>query len=145
MDAAEYGMISMIDDGIGEVLAALDASGLADCPEYEGMQGNSRVSLLDRPEGSLRDHVLVEEDEMFDLALLGQPLRMRTLVTEQARLTLYRGTDEGELYDLQSDPGELNNLFARRESRALRAHMLERLARLQMEYADSSPTPKYVA
>ncbi len=210
MAAAEYGMISMIDDGIGEVLAALDASGLAhdtviiftsdhgdmfgdhgmmlkasmhyeaclrvpllisspgrepgvcgslvstldlaqtvlglaDCPEYEGMQGNSLVSLLDRPEGSLRDHVLVEEDEMFDLALLGQPLRMRTLVTEQARLTLYRGTDEGELYDLQSDPGELNNLFARRESRALRAHMLERLARLQMEYADSSPTPKYMA
>jgi arylsulfatase A-like enzyme len=210
MAAAEYGMISMIDDGVGEVMAALDRSGqaddtiviftsdhgdmfgdhgmmlkasmhyegcirvplviaspgreagvcdslvstldiaqtvldLADCPEYEGMQGNSIVSLLERPEGSVRDHVLVEEDEMFDLALLGQGLRMRTLVTKEGRVTLYRGSEAGELYDLQSDRGEMNNLFAKRDGRALRAHMVERLARLQMEYADSSPVPSYMA
>lgn len=208
--AREYGMITMIDDGVGEILAALEGSGrahdtvviftsdhgdmfgdhgvllkaamhyegcvrvplaisapgrapgtcrslvssldlaqtvldLAGLPAYYGMQGASLAPLLDDPSGSVRDHALVEEDQMFDMLGVGQPLRMRTLVTEDARLTLYQGVDHGELFELGRDPDEMTNLFARPEARDLRVHLTERLARLLMEYADASPRPTFMA
>ena len=210
MAACEYGMISMIDDGVGRVLAALEASGRAEdtvvlftsdhgdmfgdhgmmlkasmhyegcirvplviaapgrepaaCSslvssldlaqtilelagegEYLGMQGTSLVPLLDDPSKRVRDHVLVEEDEMFDLIGNGQALRMRTLVTDAARISLYRGDDQGELFDLENDPAELHNLWNQKSARALRAEMSERLAHRLMEYADSSPRPEAMA
>ena len=58
---------------------------------------------------------------------------------------LYRGESEGELFDLQSDPSELHNLWNRKSARALRAEMSERLAHRLMEYADSSPRPEAMA
>ena len=210
MAAAEFGMIAMIDDGIGEVLAALERNGLADdtvvvftsdhgdmfgdhgmmlkasmhydgcirvpllisapgrapgctralassldlaqtvldladAPVYQGMQGVSLVPLLDDPDASVRDHVLVEEDQMFDLAGIGQGLRMRSLLTEEGRITLYRGAQHGELFDLQRDPGEMQNLFGRPEHRELQTELLERLARQLLEYADDSPRPTHMA
>ena len=210
MAATEYGMITMIDDGVGRVLSALEASGMAEdtillftsdhgdmfgdhgmmlkagmhyegCtrvpllisvpgkspgvssslvssldlaqtvldltgqPEYQGMQGTSLAPILDDPSARVRDHVLVEEDEMFDLAGVGDMLRMRTLITEEARLTLYRGSAEGELFELESDPQEMKNLYASSAGKALRAEMAERLARAQMDYADTSPKPTHMA
>jgi arylsulfatase A-like enzyme len=210
MAAAEYGMIAMIDDGVGQVLAALESSGLQKdtivlftsdhgdmfgdhglmlkagmhyeaCtrvpllisapgktpgvsralassldlaqtileltgqPEYLGMQGVSLAPLLDDPEARVRDHVLVEEDQMFDLAGIGDMLRMRTLITEEARFTVYRSSDEGELFDLEQDPDEMRNLYAEASGKALRSEMAERLARVQMQYADDSPRPTHMA
>jgi arylsulfatase A-like enzyme len=210
MAAAEYGAISMIDDGIGEVLATLERTGLAantvviftsdhgdmfgdhglmlksgmhyhgclrvplliarpgsrpgrtgalassldlaqtvlelaGAPTYHGMQGVSLAPLLDNPDQSVRDHVLIEEDQMFDIAGLGQQLRMRTLITEQHRLTLYQGSPDGELFDLARDPDELNNQFGAAGKRSERAMLAEQLARLQMEYADRSPRPTAMA
>ena len=103
------------------------------------------VPLLDDPSRRVRDHVLVEEDEMFDLIGNGQPLRMRTLVTDEARISLYRGDDQGELFDLENDPAELHNLWDQKSARGLRAEMSERLAHRLMEYADSSPRPEAMA
>ena len=210
MAAAEFGMIAMIDDGIGEVLAALERTGLADdtvvvftsdhgdmfgdhgmmlkasmhyegcirvpllvsapgraagrtsalassldlaqtvlelagAPVYHGMQGVSLVPLLDDPSATVRDHVLVEEDQMFDLAGVGQGLRMRTLVTEQGRITLYRGAQHAELFDLERDPGEMANLFGLPEGRDLQVALTEQLARHLLEYADDSPRPTHMA
>ncbi len=210
MAACEYGMVSMIDDGVGRILAALDTSGRADdtvvlftsdhgdmfgdhglmlkaamhyegcirvplvirspgrtpgvsrslassldiaqtllelagADEFLGMQGTSLVPLLDDPDATVRDHVLVEEDEMFDLVGNGQPLRMRTLVTEEARITIYRGESEGELFDLQRDPSERHNLWNDRSRAALRNEMTARLSQTLMEYADDSPRPLAMA
>ena len=208
--AAEYGMITLIDEGIGRVLAALDRLGLrertaivftsdhgdmfgdhgmmlkagmhyegctrvpllistpqhapgvcsslagsvdlphtllelAAVPEYHGMQGTSLTPLLADPSGSVRDHIVVEEDEMFDLAGVGQPLRMRTLISEAARLTLTQGSELGELFDLEQDPAELTNLWGRSEARERQAEMTEQLARHLMELADLSPKPTRMA
>jgi arylsulfatase A-like enzyme len=210
MAAAEYGMIAMIDDGVGRVLTALEDNGMAEdtiviftsdhgdmfgdhglmlkagihydgCtrvpllisvpgktpgvssslvssldlaqtvleltgePEYQGMQGVSLAPLLDDSTAKVRDHVLVEEDEMFDLAGIGEQLRMRTLVTDEARFTLYHGSEEGELFDLDRDPDEMQNLYAEGSGKALRAEMAEKLARVQMQYADRSPKPTHMA
>jgi len=208
--AKEYGMISMIDEGIGRVLATLErldlarrtvvvftsdhgdmfgdhglllkagmhyegcirvplliaAPGrhaavcrslvgsldlaqtmldLAGQPAFHGMQGRSLLPLLEDPQARVRDQVVVEEDEMFDLLGVGGPLRMRTLVTEDARLTLYQGTQDGELFDLARDPDERDNLYAASAARDQRAALTEQLARRLMDYADEAPKPNFVA
>ena len=210
MAAAEYGMISMIDDGVGEVLSALERTGLAEntvvvftsdhgdmfgdhgmmlkgsmhyegclrvplliaaagrtpgrsdalvssldlaqtvlelagASEYQGMQGVSLAPVLDDPRARVRDHVLVEEDQMFDMARLGQPLRMRSLICEEGRITLYRGSPHGELFDRARDPGEMSNLYGRPEARDLQVEMTDRLAHRMIEYADESPVPTHMA
>jgi arylsulfatase A-like enzyme len=208
--AAEYGMISMIDEALGRVLDTLERTGLAErtvivftsdhgdmfgdhgmmlkagmhyegcirvpllvarpgtraavcrslvgsidlgqtllelagVPEFHGMQGSSLVPLLEDPTGSVRDHVVVEEDQMFDFLGNGRHLRMRSLVREDARLTLYQGHEHGELFDLARDPDEMTNLFARPEGRSLRADLSEELARRLIDYADDSPKPTHLA
>jgi hypothetical protein len=70
---------------------------------------------------------------------------MRTLVTEDARLTLYHGSEQGELFDLRNDPQELANRFAESGWSGRRAELLEQLARRMMEYADVSPNPTHFA
>lgn len=210
MAAAEYGMIALIDEGVGAVLEALERSGqaqrtfviftsdhgdafgdhglmlkggmhyqglirvplaiagpgiepavthslassldlaqtvleLAGVPAHHGMQGASLVPLLANPHATVRDHVLVEEDQMADLLGVGRPLRMRTLVTEDSRLTLYDGSDEGELFDLARDPHELDNLWARLDARSRRMELVERLAHVMMGYANPSPKQSFFA
>ena len=93
----------------------------------------------------VRDHVLVEEDQLFDLAGLGQPLRMRTIVTSDTRLTRYAGSSKGELYDLTTDPDEMNNLDADPGSAALRATTMEQLADSLIDYADRDRRPEFMA
>lgn len=208
--AAEYGMIQLIDDGVGRILARLDELGLADdtvvvftadhgdmfgdhgmmlkggmhyegcvrvpllvsgpgrqpgrsrslagsldlaqtllelagVPAYHGMQGVSLVPVLDDPEAKVRDDLVIEEDELFDMAGTGGHLRMRTLVTDDARFTLYHGSEQGELFDLCSDPAELDNRFAIPGDRGRRDELGERLAYRLMQYADTSPKPTFFA
>ena len=109
------------------------------------MQGISLAPVLDDPKARVRDHVLVEEDQMFDLAGLGQPLRMRSLLCDEGRITLYRGSPGGELFDFARDPGELSNLYGRAEARELQVELLDRLTRRMIEYADESPVPTHMA
>jgi arylsulfatase A-like enzyme len=52
---------------------------------------------------ALRTQVLVENDEDY----LG--LRLRTLLTERYKLTVYAAQPYGELFDLEQDPHELHN------------------------------------
>jgi hypothetical protein len=63
---------------------------------------------------------------------------MRTLITEENRLTVYQGYEGAELFDLKNDPEEMNNLT---ESSALRAEMNERLINALMANDDVSPKP----
>ena len=130
-------LISSLD--IGQTILEM-----ADIEEYYGMQGTSAAGALDDPGIEIRREALVEEDEMFDIAGVGEHLRMRTLVTNDARLTLYRGADHGELFDLRIDPMEMNNLFARPEGRDLRAALTEKLAISLMEVADDAPRPTHM-
>jgi arylsulfatase A-like enzyme len=130
---------------VGSIDLAQTLLDLAGLPAFHGMQGTSLVPLLDDPAASVRDHVLIEEDEIFDIARVGQPLRMRTLQTAAARLSLTQGSELGELFDLERDPLELDNLFGRAEARDLQAHLTEALARSMMETADVSPKPTKLA
>ena len=190
--AAEFGMIEMMDEGIGRVLATLDELGLRDntiviftsdhgdmfgdhglmlksTMHYQGclrvplvvatpdgagqrtrslassldlsstildltgteafadMQGVSLTPVLENPGTSVRAAALVEED--MPLAALGGPLplKTRTLVNERYRYSRY-SSGEVELYDLDSDPHELNNLAVKNRAPEVSARLAEQLA-----------------
>ncbi len=206
MAAREFGMIALIDDGIGEIFQALDRHGLsddtivlftsdhgdmfgdhgvmlkgamhyegcirvpllaagagivpgaraglassldlaqtildlADIDPFHGMQGHSLSPMLADPAATVRDEVLIEEDQIHDILRVGQPLRMRSLITDEGRITVYAGGGYGELFDRREDPEERRNLFADPAATQFRAEMMERLSRSMMEHADNSPQP----
>ncbi|MCB1646233.1 MAG: sulfatase-like hydrolase/transferase [Pseudomonadales bacterium] len=197
--AAEYSLIEMLDEGIGNILNSLESLGLADntivvftsdhgdmfgdhglmlkatmhyqgCLKvplvmagpgitagrtdslassvdlaqtfmdlsgvvpFEDMQGVSLTPVLDDPAQAVRDYAYVEED--FPLALHGSPLplRSRTLVKGDYRLTRY-STGDWELFNLAEDPGEMTNLALQPEASAIRHEMAEQLVDVMMATA----------
>lgn len=118
----------------------LDIAGIE---PYWGVQGASLAPVLDDPAVSVRDVVLIEED----LDLYGRPAgltRLRTVVTDDARLTVSEGGG-GELFDLSADPDELVNLYDDSGAGVLRAEMRERLLETLISTADRSPFPAQFA
>ncbi len=53
---------------------------------------------------------------------------MRTLVTRRWRMTISHGDAWGELYDLENDPHEMDNLFDDPAHRGVRGELMEKLA-----------------
>lgn len=114
---------------------------LAGARGYRGIQGRSIAPLIaglgatgaittasGRGVPAHRDAVLVEEDQPYGTPGLPAPVRMRTLVTREARLTRYVGTDFTELYELVSDPLELCNVAASPSHADLLHRMTARMA-----------------
>lgn len=65
-------------------------------------------------------------------------VHLRTLVTDRYKLTLYRGTEEGELFDLHEDPGETRNRFHDHRYADILSRLLRRFLQAEME-KESSP------
>lgn len=95
-----------------------DVAGL-DVPR--SMQGVSQWEAW-RDASSARDHAIVENHHQQ-----GGEVHLRTLVTDRHKLTVYRGRDWGELFDLQHDPDELHNRFDDPAFRDVRESMLRKL------------------
>ncbi len=125
-------------DIAGTILAR---AGLA---PYNGMQSRNLLPVM-AGEAETTDAVLIEEDNQRAYLGFDRPVRARTLVTSTHRLTLYRDTEWGELYDLAADPLESRNLWADPASQALRLTLLERLAHKLLEKDDESPRPTQLA
>ena len=114
---------------------------MADCQPYIGMQGESLVPILQDSTAEVRQSVLVEEAYQADFLNVGVDLSLRTLVTPEARLTIYGGMEQGELYDLVNDPLETVNLYDRPEGATLKANMLAQLIQQVMAHVDLSRYP----
>lgn len=207
--AAEYGCLALLDDCVGQILAALAREGLADntvvvftsdhgdmfgdhgillkhamhyagcirvplliarpgqhgsrvpalvssidlaptlldlagVAAFHGIQGHSLSPLLDAATASVRDSVLIEEDEQQDMTGAGVPTRMRTLVCDEGRLTVYQGHTHGELF-AAADGDEMRNLYAKPRGRKLREQLRERLLEAMLAHADTAPRPRYMA
>jgi arylsulfatase A-like enzyme len=77
-----------------------------ECPKQPPpWPGNSLKNILEGKQNSLHDSILIENDEDH----LG--LKLRTLVTDRYKLTVYAGQNYGEMFDLKEDPDELHNLW----------------------------------
>jgi arylsulfatase A-like enzyme len=208
LTALTYGMIALVDDGIGRVLGALESAGLADrtvrifTSDHGDFMGDHQLmlkgpmhyqalirtpliwsdtadrravgrrnalagtidiapSILERagvtaPNGMLgralsqvltdeatevRTAHLIEEEGQRLAYGFDRPVRMRTLLAEGCRLSLYDGVDWAELYDLRQDPLEMRNLWGDPGARKLERRMLELLAREMLAASETSPVP----
>ena len=107
---------------------------------YNGIQGESLLPAIGG-EGVARDSMVIEDDQQRAVLGHAAPARMRTLVTQRWRMTIAHDDSWGELYDLASDPHEMDNLFDDPDHRGVRGELMEKLAYRQMELADRSPLP----
>jgi uncharacterized sulfatase len=57
---------------------------------------------------------------------------MHSFVTDRYKLTVHRDSEDGELFDLQEDPGEIHNLWHDTESSALKAELMHQFFRARM-------------
>lgn len=90
------------------------------------MQGIDLTSVLKDPSTKVRDCCLIEEDEEFPLGRKGIKVRLRHLVTDEYKLTLYENLrGYGDLYSRKNDPEEMNNLW--NSHKELRYELVEQL------------------
>jgi arylsulfatase A-like enzyme len=114
----------------------------ANVQAYNGIQGLSLLPVLDGSNIPIaRDSMVIEDDQQRAIFGLRSGSRLRTLVTQRWRMTIAQDDGYGELYDLQSDPGEMENLFENSIQRSVRAELMEKLSYRLMELSDRSPLP----
>lgn len=91
----------------------------------EGMQGYDINPILKEPTNKVRQQVLIEHDEEIAQDKI---FRLRTLITENHRLTLYDGYDNfGDIFDYEADPYEVSNLW--NVEKELKNQLVEKLLR----------------
>lgn len=91
----------------------------------KNMQGYDITPILKDPIEKVREQILIEHDEEIAQDKI---FRLRTLVTESHRLTLYDGYDKiGDLFDYKNDLEEVNNLWDK--DKKLKNSLLEKLLR----------------
>ena len=75
---------------------------------------------------TVRDHCIVENRH--------EPttIHIKTYVEDRYKLTVYYQRDYGELFDLQEDPEELNNLWDDSAHQALKAELTRKLLFAEM-------------
>lgn len=99
--------------------------------------GKSWLPLLDGSRERIRDSVVIENDDPTT------GYQVRCLVTEQHRLTVYPGTEDGELFDLESDPSELQNLWYRAACAPLRERLVAQLFDAYSQHTPLYPIPPW--
>ena len=117
----------------------------AGCVGYNGMQGMSLHDAMVNGTDLGRPALLIEEEGQRIIFGFSSRVRMRTLQTARYRLSVYHGTDLGEIYDLQEDPHELHNLWGESQHDELSQRLLYLLALQMIQYADESPNPSALA
>ncbi len=120
----------------------LDRAGIT---PYNGMQGRSLLPYTRGAAPAGTQAILIEEDAHHLTFGFKQAPRIRTLITDRHRLTLYGRSGHAELFDLRDDPDELENRWRSPDEAGVRARLLEELVMLEMEAADTSPWPIYGA
>ena len=129
-----------VDPGLGSSIdIAATVLARAGIQSFNGMQGRDLFSTVP-PEA-----VIVEEDSQRLMTGFEKPQRVRTVVTEEHRMSLREGEDWGELYDLVEDPGELENLFEDPAAATVRNQLSEIMLRSMIRLQDRAPLPAYRA
>ena len=112
---------------------------------YNGIQGCSLLDVITGKKKTVRNALLIEEEGQRIMFGFDSRVRMRTLLYEHYRLSVYEGNDWGELYDLSQDPMELHNLWDQPEHAHLKTKLLHELALSMIHYSETSPNPTALA
>lgn len=111
---------------------------------YNGMQGVSFLPSLGGRPGA-RTRLLIEEEGQRSSYGFDTPVRMRTLLTRQHRLSFYEGADWGEIYDRQADPLEHHNLWDEPACAPARERLLAQMGLEMLSFTDRSTAPTALA
>lgn len=112
---------------------------------FNGNQGIPLLDVIDGKIGNPRRGILIEEDELGAHLGTENGLRTRTYIEGDWRLTLWQGMDGGELFDRNSDPHELRNLWFEAQFFEKKAGLLEAMLREMIRLGDTSPLATHVA
>jgi arylsulfatase A-like enzyme len=116
---------------------------LTKAPALPRAQGRTLVPLIDGTATSWRSSVLIEEDQPYTIDGLTAPVRMRTIVSDQARLTEIAGQQTVELFDLTTDSDELSNVAS--DAPELLSHARAEMIDQLMRVSDDSVVPFHAA
>ncbi|MPZ41072.1 MAG: sulfatase-like hydrolase/transferase [Rhizobiales bacterium] len=105
---------------------------------YFGIQGRSLIDNL-HGGGRSRERLMIEHQDSMTRMGFPEPCTARTLVTEEHRLTVYKGESWAELYDLAKDPHESCNLWDDAAFSGVRTRLVEALTHEMMTNTDQSP------
>ncbi|WP_230413189.1 sulfatase family protein [Paraburkholderia antibiotica] len=120
----------------------LDRAGVT---RFNGMQGECMLPVMLGRKESVRENLLLEEENQRVILGFQGRTRCRTLMNRRYRLTIYDGVQWGELYDLQEDPLEFRNCWDDSAYAGTRAAMMESLTRSMLYHVDTSPYPSALA
>ncbi len=112
---------------------------------FNGIQGKDLQQIVNGVHADLRDALLIEEEGQRVILGIDTRVRCRTLLTRRYRMTIYDAATWGELYDLELDPDEMNNLWDDAQAASIRALMMEKLAYTNLELVEKSPYPEALA
>jgi len=133
---AQSGSVANVASTLDITPTILDVCGVDQEP---GIEGLSVRGFLGGEGGYPRDEALTENDDDY----VGE--RLRTLTTDDWKLTAYAGREYGELYDRRNDPDETRNLWHESNYRAARDEMRLRLLDHVMRSQDRLPVQIWYA
>ncbi len=119
----------------------LDRVGVA---PYNGMQGQSFLDSI-HSNAPHRDDLLIEFNDGFARDGFTASARVRTLVTHDWQLSVYKDQDWGELYDLKHDPRQTHNLWDSADHATVKAQLFESLTQQLIAQLDESPLSSRLA
>jgi arylsulfatase A-like enzyme len=140
--AAPARRVDALSGTIDIASTVLDRARLA---PYNGIQGESLLGAMNGGAIDGRRGMLVEQEAQIPNFGLDRPPRVRSFVTERWRLSVWGGTDFGELYDLAADPHEMTNLWADPGHAAIKAALLEQMVQEMIRLTDRAPLPTAMA
>ncbi len=112
--------------------ALLDYAGM----EIPGdMQGESFRKMVSGESSEWRDAVYYTYYEYPSVHMVKRHYGIRT--GRYKLIHFYYDVDEWEMYDLEKDPAEMNNIYADEQYSSVRADMHEKLAEMREKYGDS--------
>ena len=99
------------------------------------MHGQSMVRLFEDDDPDFRDAAYYHYYEYPGIHAVKRHYGIRT--DRYKLMHFYHDVDEWELYDLETDPNEMNNVYYDAKYASVRYEMSQKLAEVQMRYGDS--------
>lgn len=120
----------------------LDAAGI-DVPEF--IQGQSLWPIVtgEQPAGHHKTHVVVDYYDSAGWSPVAAPTQATMTYDGRYKMAVYHRMGLGEIYDLDQDPGEFDNLWDEPSARELKCTLLQ--AHMDAVLATISPGPPRVA
>jgi arylsulfatase A-like enzyme len=106
-----------------------------------GMQGIDLIGQIRSAAPQTREGILAEEDELNAQVNGMGAQRIWTFIRDQWRLSMWYGDEAGQLFNRDSDPHEMNNLWFDPEHASIKADLMERMMRERMHLGETLPIP----